>query len=592
MTSLTGSAVPSDCSVSYEATVSNSCPSSEWQAIEAHLRFARHSVPDRYIVIAGDTVFPSEVQLTGRSSIRQYHSAVRRTLDPFSGEKATDVSLSTTQHSVVADALVNVGATWELAIQNVQDTRHGASPFDRQSSLHRITEGYYQPYSVASCVKDTIEGEDDLRPVSFPVATLISYDPVPKHLKNTTYYINETLVIDYPATLRAPLLSLGGSESNYQTSWVELSPTYFNISALGAIVVLPKIEQRSSRGIVVCTLEAGWGSSSMNVTAFDETLGATSSLANVDPGTKVTDKAFKSDLSGRVANTFQDATDFSLDFELPIFPETTISIAKEWAQFLDPPISGLNTSVIDYLMKINIGNASTGRPDVLLNYVLSGLLTNGLARVGGDYRFQGTPKLTTGPNGKPQLDGTFWVSGKGDFFSVDPEESKDWLKLRVDSTFEGYAYNVAGAGPKLAIAFLLTYCSLAIAYTVYAGILGSSALSSPLPHQSIDISITGTSSTAWDSISEVTALAMNSRPTRNLQNTCGGISELRTFKTPVRIVVRKDESEGEGEHLELVFGDDVDAELDDDSATIKTNRAYGTVPSSMLRKRGATNHEP
>ena len=77
---------------------------------------------------------------------------------------------------------------------------------------------------------------------------------------------------------------------------------------------------------------------------------------------------------------------------------------------------------------------------------------------------------------------------------------------------------------------------------------------------------------------------MNSAPTKNLQNTCGGISELQTFTVPVRVLVRKDKGEGEGEHLELVFGDDANKQSGAERGTIKANRAYGTVPSSYTEK--------
>ena len=63
---------------------------------------------------------------------------------------------------------------------------------------------------------------------------------------------------------------------------------------------------------------------------------------------------------------------------------------------------------------------------------------------------------------------------------------------------------------------------------------------------------------------------------------------MRTFKIPVRIVVGKDEGEGdsEGEHLELVFGDHIDDHSIDQGGNgmIKANRAYGTVLSSLLGK--------
>ena len=102
-------------------------------------------------------------------------------------------------------------------------------------------------------------------------------------------------------------------------------------------------------------------------------------------------------------------------------------------------------------------------------------------------------------------------------------------------------------------------------------------------------------STCWDSIAEVTALAMNSTPTAALRNTCAGISELHIFQLPVRILAKRDDEEGDGEHLELVFGNQNNSgygggggkkkgEEEEDGKLIMFNRAYGTIP--LLRKRG------
>ena len=78
---------------------------------------------------------------------------------------------------------------------------------------------------------------------------------------------------------------------------------------------------------------------------------------------------------------------------------------------------------------------------------------------------------------------------------------------------------------------------------------------------------------------------MNSAPTKDLQNTCSGISELQTFTIPVRVLVREDEGDGEGEHLELVFGGDFDKQSNMERGTIKANRAYGAVPVSYVEKK-------
>ena len=121
---------------------------------------------------------------------------------------------------------------------------------------------------------------------------------------------------------------------------------------------------------------------------------------------------------------------------------------------------------------------------------------------------------------------------------------------------EGYSYNTHGATPKVAICLLLIYCLIVVVHIIYAG-------------------ISGVSSTCWDSISEVTALAMNSTPTVLLRNTCAGISEINIFKLPVRVLAFAD-AEGEGEHLELVFGNLDEKTLE--NRTIKPNRVYGTMP--------------
>ena len=65
---------------------------------------------------------------------------------------------------------------------------------------------------------------------------------------------------------------------------------------------------------------------------------------------------------------------------------------------------------------------------------------------------------------------------------------------------------------------------------------------------------------------------MNSTPTKVLRNTCAGITELHIFQLPVRIFARPDD-EGDGEHLEMVFGD-----KETDGGPIKVDRAYGTMP--------------
>ena len=468
------------CSVSDEATVSDFCPSSEWQEIDTFLRLSSNSVSSNYVEAGlAKKIPPAAIEFTGNSAVRQLDSALFATSDPLG--KSTEpiiIIKSTTQMSAVADALINTAAFWLNALPFARSTRLGVPPFDEQTAVHVIKDGYYQPYGVSNCVLDAIIAQNDSRPVAFPVITPSMYNPVPSNLQNATDYIEGVPVLEYEPLKRLELLDINGSDSDYRTSWFELPPSSFNLSSLGVVVLLPhqygSLISNTSQKMIVCNLGAGWGSSSINITYTGTGLGATSSLVNVDISDHV-DQTTEIDTGNGTKtpiNRYQAITNVALAYAPPFFPRTVIDIQKDWAEFLNPQIPRLNTTVIDYMMKYNTHNMTIARPDSLAQYVLGFLLTNGLARVGGNSRFQGTPKLTPGPNGTTNLDGTFWTSGRGDFFTVNPEQGKDWVKLQVDSTIEGYAYNTRGVGPKAAIAFLLAYCTLATAYTIYAGLTG------------------------------------------------------------------------------------------------------------------------
>ena len=111
----------------------------------------------------------------------------------------------------------------------------------------------------------------------------------------------------------------------------------------------------------------------------------------------------------------------------------------------------------------------------------------------------------------------------------------DCLVLEVNHQYYGWAYTSSGAPVRLAIAVMMTYCTLAFCHILYLG-------------------TSGVSSDAWNTAAEVVALAMNSPPTQHLQNTCSGIYGLKPFQTTVRIIATARARGGKEDHLELVFG--------------------------------------
>lgn len=427
----------------------------------------------------------SGIQLTGKSSVRQYLESdttqpVLKDGKLISGIKFPRSSAST-QHAAIADVLNNAGALWQSTINYADPGAHHGKPFsDERNAAHTITNDYYQPYISISCLRDIIQGSNDQRSVVFPISDFIDYDSEPGLSININSSINNYPGIDLPSIVREQLLLLPGSRSDNRIKWVQLPENLFTGSALGLIVLLPSDPLDPPRDnatrMVVCNIGAGWGSSSISVQSAAPGMSVTSSVFHKNHYESFSDDSSPDDNGN---NYYQSNTYDSVYYSPPDFPSSTIQIDEDWLKYLDPFIPTLNTSVINFLLKE--AAKSVIPAEVATQYIVGGLLVNGLARVGYTSQLQGNVKLAKGENGFTVPDITSWVSGRGDIFTVNPKESKDWVRLRVDSTMEGYAYNTIGPSPKIAIAFLLTYCVLALAHCFYSGISGILYLNPRMP---------------------------------------------------------------------------------------------------------------
>ncbi|CAD6591999.1 MAG: hypothetical protein ASARMPRED_005907 [Alectoria sarmentosa] len=533
-----------------------------WGSICSKHLPVRRRVASSYQSAYDYTPAPANVQAIGAGSLRQLAFANQSPI--YSGPGYDPVTVAaTTQQAAVADALSTTGVLWNLALENVTTKGHG-SVLDQLDAVHSITTGYYQPYTLASCAHDTIFGYEDQNPVAFPIPP----GSIEQMLNTSNFndsilsYQNHNMILPshgfiYPEISRSQILDTSGHPGEYRLRWIELPEDPFNGTAIGAVVLLPRASENTTQEVLMCNLAAGWGTSKMNMSTFDGGSDTVLSEVGLTPagislGAKIVEQT--APLTEEIAAVNQGYV------VLPLFPQRLIAVNADWAQYLNPSLSDSNTTVFNRLMASRLLI-----PDISVSarIVLTGLLANGLARIGSTSQLQGTVKTAVQPDGSESLNGDYWFSGKGDIFIVDPVESEDWVKLRVYSTMEGFAYNTTGATTKVAICFLLTYCIFALAHILYAG-------------------ITGISSTCWDSIGEVTALAVNSTPSALLRNTCSGITELDIFKIPVRVLALRDKENIDGEHLELVFGN-----LDEKSIqnqVIKTNRFYGTMPVFALEK--------
>ena len=537
------------------------CPSSDWQAVQKVLDLTARSRSQLLQSHFGQST-PIDIEVAGRSSLRYLIETLGTVTGTVTGNAAGNTSVfdhfqtifATTQHVAVADALSNTGELWNIAMSNTSTDGHG-SVLSQLDAVHSISKEYYQPYTSVVCEYDVINGPNDTDPVVFP-----AYSSLGDPLVNSTRFSNYTGLkdlLDFPSLTKSEILNTPGPQAHFRLRWVELP---FNDTAIGAVVLKPRSSSNTTQEVLMCSIGAGWGLSSMNTSTAGGSSEPVSSQVDTNALRSTLNAPDESLNPGWTAekSLAEDLSVVSEDlFFLPFFPQRPIVVTEDWARYLNPTIPHLNTTVFNHLMGLDLGS-SIPHQLVISEMILAEMVANGLSRIGSTSQLQGTPRLITAADQSIGLDGNYWFAGKGNnVFQVDPAESKDWVKFRVSTTVNGYAYNTHGATPKIAICLLLIYCLLAIIHMIYAG-------------------VSGISSTCWDSIGEVTALAMNSTPTAALRNTCAGISELNIYKLPVRVLAFRDE-EGDGEHLELVFGNLDEKTLENN--TIKANRVYGTMPA-------------
>ncbi|KAF2124603.1 hypothetical protein P153DRAFT_301968 [Dothidotthia symphoricarpi CBS 119687] len=99
----------------------------------------------------------------------------------------------------------------------------------------------------------------------------------------------------------------------------------------------------------------------------------------------------------------------------------------------------------------------------------------------------------------------------------------------------GYSYDTIEISTRLAMAVILSYCIIAIAYTIYTLIAGST-------------------STAWNSPIELVTLALQSKRSDHLGYTSVRVDSIETLRQNVGIRVNSKEE------LELVFAHDREIE--------------------------------
>lgn len=514
---LNASAVPQECLVTAGISYPDACPSSGLEAIADWLPFLGALLGPAGFNWANESVLPGN-KSPKASSVQLIGNASLRTLyHCLRGYGDCLSSMATTQQIVFADALVLVSTLWASVANNMEP------PISRRDSLHSLE--VLQPFTQVVCADPkSIDSSADVTPVVFESRSGKKKTPV-----------------DYDGISKTQLMQASGNVSQPRLVFVDLPVSTFVNASLGAIILLPRGPNNNTQLYSSCVVSSGWGSSNM--------ITSTGSNDNTFSG-------YTS--SSDFTTTYREDSNRNYFFE--DFPLRHIDIPKEWAKFLDPFAPAVNTSAFSALAqsvdegKLSDLNVALGAAEL----ILAALVTIGLANLGFGRVLQGDIPLSHGTSGV--IDGTSWIKHNQDIFTVNPSLSNNWVVLKVVSTSEGLAFNTHSIPVKIALAILLLYSLAALLHLISSN-------------------ISRLNSSAWDSIAELIALAVNSPPTEHLRNTCAGISKIHVFRLPVRIVASNEIGDGNAAaHLQLVFGQATVSALEE---PVRVNGRYGSLKRSL-----------
>lgn len=442
----------------------NECPWSEWTSIREVLAIVRDGIPEPYRSTWRVVYLPGYVDVSGKSAIREFYSGQSST---WMAENEI-ISFTSTQQAAVADALVSASSLWFLGLTNVTaQSGHGNPLSDQSDSVHTIENDYMQPYVDSLCKPDVIDGMDDDRPLIFPLLLSrnnVSYsDTTMDNSFRRNVSVMSIPAITKPGMPRSEVLNTPGSISEFRLRWIDLSEDRFQGSSIGAAILLPQSVGNHSQLILTCNIAAGWGNSSIWTTRSMTSVssGRVSSMIEQNETTPIAPNIGikHTYVPTKQRDKFLDGGDST---------RADINITESWADLLNPRLLDTNSTVIHELMQLQVFQGYS----IFASYILGALVTNGLARTGFSSQLQGNLKTVSMSDGSTQIDGNYWLSGKGDVFQVNSSEAKNWTKLQMISTLQGNAYNTAGSPAKIAISILVIYCVVAFSHMFYAGIFG------------------------------------------------------------------------------------------------------------------------
>ncbi|KAE9365602.1 hypothetical protein N431DRAFT_488715 [Stipitochalara longipes BDJ] len=428
-----------------------------------------------------------KASISGRHSI---HTLEARFIGPFVYHPY--LTSATTPSAAIADALSQVARYWDNA--NSHQCSVGKTCFHYYNDI-LYTVNAMQPLTYVRCSASDINGT-----VQFPrLDQGIEKYPLVNYSSST---IGSQQWFDVAT----------GNGSYPGLSWVELPEATFGRASVGAITALPGTKTNTGENdgqIFACTIDARWA----NATSTISFLGGPMIVSGLP-------------------TQWLGGAQYLLDSKgLPLWPQVTI--APEWAESISSIVTEPSLSVFAALCNsiACLGNVLDAiSPINAVEAVLAVMITDSLARTTSAATILGS--LKDRDNGKwiteflPK-DTVFGTGGSA--FNYSFRAGDQWTQFEARTAVNGYGYGTTAA-TLLSTLVLFIYSFIAMIYVIHSTCLAK------------------TTSSSWESITELVALAANSAPSSVLKNTGAGIATLGTLKQPVRIGVSDD-------RLQMVFED-------------------------------------
>ena len=270
---------------------------------------------------------------------------------------------ATTVHDIIMEGAWDTISDWETE-------RKFAKSY--QDLIHLVSEGYYQPYTSTSCRSDQINAANQKDSLMFP------------RMLDTSSEQDEEDGLIYPSDItKADVLATLGNTSEFCFNWLDLPPSTSQDRLSGVTILHPVTPNATNINITLCTMGAGWGTSTTSVSSD-------------------LDGLFNSQID-RVPKSIpiQNIDSFGEDifYSTPVYanisgyayPQRRISLSTTWLNYLNPivPSLGYNSTAMHILLASTPGFTD----GVGIAQILSIVLACGLARSGVTLGWQGKKNI-------------------------------------------------------------------------------------------------------------------------------------------------------------------------------------------------------